>query len=109
KPIPFGAMQKGLHLFSSPNLFRPSGPRRLRRPLGRLWCKVLERQEGSRLERLNSNVAADLAHDGHIQEFVDQKTLIVTEIGYDDLEEVIRLAGNEVARDNLRHRDNGLL
>ena len=82
---------------------------RLRRGLGLFRFEVFERQRRPGLERLNCNVAANLTHDRQIEEFADQKALIVTEIGYDDLEEVIRLTGNQVARNNLGHRNDGLL
>ena len=83
--------------------------RRLRGGLGLLHSEVFERQRRPGLERLNGNVAAYLTHDWQVEEFADQKALIVSEIGYHDLEEVIRLTGNEVARNDLGHRNDGLL
>jgi len=58
---------------------------------------------------LDRNVAAYLAHDWKIEKFADQEALVVTKIGYDDLKEVIGLAGDEMAGNNLRHRNHGLL
>ena len=81
----------------------------VREGLGLLHFEVFERQRRPGLERLNRNVAAYLTHDRQIEEFADQKALIVTEIGYDDLEEVIRLTGNEMACNNLGHRNDGFL
>jgi len=95
---------------SSPSaLFRPSRPGHLRTLLSPLSFKVFERQRRPRLECLNCDVAAYLAHDWHIEEFVDQKALIVGKIRYDDFKEIICLTGDEVACNNLGHRDNGLL
>ena len=53
--------------------------RRLREGLGLLHFEVFERQRRPGLERLNRNVAAYLTHDRQIEEFADQKALIVTE------------------------------
>jgi len=82
---------------------------RLRRDLGLFHFEVFERQRRPGLERLDCNVAAYLTHDWQIEEFADQKALIVAEIGYDDLEEVIRLTGNEMACNNFGHRNDGSL
>ena len=83
--------------------------RRLRGGSGLLHFEVFERQRRAGLERLNGNVAAYLTHDRQIEEFADQKALIVTEIGYHDLEEIVRFTGNEVARNDLGHRNDGFL
>jgi len=71
--------------------------------------EVTERQWRPCLERLDRNVAAYFAHNWQIEELADQKALVVTQIRYDDFEEVVRLTGDEVACNNLRHRYDGLL
>src|ERR1700737_4601561 len=71
--------------------------------------EVSERQWRPGLERLDGDVAAYFAHDWQIEKFADQKALVVTQIRYDDFEEIVRLAGDEVAGNDLRHLDNGLL
>ena len=73
------------------------------------WFKVLERQWCACLERLDRNVAADLTHNWQIEQFADQEALVIAEIGHDDFEEVIGLTGDEVARNDLRHLDDGFL
>src|SRR6266851_2337653 len=96
---------------------RPRSNRRHRRRHDRceasLFAKakfeVSERQWRPGLERLDRDVAAYFAHDWQIEKFADQKALVVTEIRYDDFEEIVRFAGDEVARDDLRHLDDGLL
>jgi hypothetical protein len=76
---------------------------RMRKVLGSLHLKVHEWQRRSRLERLNRNVASDFADNWQIEEFADQKALVRSEIRHDHFEEVVRLTGDEVARNDLRH------
>jgi hypothetical protein len=73
------------------------------------WFKVLERQWCACLERLDRNVAAHLTHNWQFEEFAYQEALVIAEIRHDDFEEVIRLTGDEVARNDLRHLDDGFL
>jgi len=62
---------------------------------------VIERQWRPCLERLDCNVAAYFAHNWQIEQLADQKALVVTEIGYDDFEEVVRLTGDEITSSRL--------
>ena len=77
--------------------------RRVRKVRGSLRIEVREWQRRSRLERLNCNVASDFANNWQIEEFADQKALVRTEIRHDHFEEIVGLAGDEVARNDLRH------
>ena len=68
-----------------------------------------ERQRCARLQRLDRDVAADLAHDGQSEQLADEEALIVFQLRHDHLKEVIGLAGNKMAGDNFRHCDHGAL
>jgi hypothetical protein len=65
--------------------------------------EVFERQWCSCLERLDCNVAAHFAHNRQIEELTHQKALVVSEVRHNDFEEVVRLAGDEVASNDLKH------
>src|SRR5258708_25376047 len=94
-----GAGERGVSLFL----------RSFRKAFGLRCFKMFERQWRPRLERLDCDVASYFAHNWQIEEFADQKALVAGEIRYDDFQEVIGLAGDEVARNNLWHRHDGFL
>src|SRR5262245_50286918 len=63
--------------------------------------KVSQRQWRAGLQRLDRDIAADLAHHRQVQQLADEKLLVRAEVGDDDFEQIVRLAGNEVAGDDL--------
>src|ERR1700739_445890 len=65
--------------------------------------EMAERQWRAGLQGLDRDVAADLAHDRQIEQLADQEALIILELGHDHFEEIIGVAGDEVAGDNFRH------
>src|SRR5689334_2638252 len=65
-----------------------------------------ERQRRAGLQRLDRDVAADLAHDRHLQELADEEALIILEIGHDDFEKIIGFPRDEMTGHNFRHLDD---
>ena len=62
-------------------------PGRVRRLL-----QMRKRQGPTRLEGLNRDIAAHLAHRRQVQQLADQEALVVLEVRDDHLQEVVRLA-----------------
>src|SRR5262249_9552602 len=67
-----------------------------------------KRQRRSCLERLDGNVASDLADNRQVQEFADEEALIVFQVWHDHLQEIISLTRNQMTADYLRHRTDRL-
>jgi hypothetical protein len=65
------------------------------------WCRGLE--------CLDRDVAADLANGRQIEQLAHQKTLVIGKIGHNDFEKIVRLTGDEVARNHLGHLDDRFL
>ena len=71
--------------------------------------QVRERQWRSCLERLDGNIAADLTDVRKIQQLADEEALVMLQIRYDNLQEVVGLTRNEVTGDHLGHGNYSFL
>jgi hypothetical protein len=105
KPIPFAFGQKGRRF----PVARWLSVFWLRQFFGWLQFEVSERQGCSRLECLDGNVAAHLAHDRQIEQFAHKKALVFPKVSHDNFKEIVRLAGDEMACNNLWHRNDRFL
>lgn len=68
-----------------------------------------ERQRRARLQRLDRDVAANLADDGQVEQLSDKKALVVLKLGYDDLQQIVGLARDQVTGDHFGHLDDSAL
>ncbi|MNO95072.1 hypothetical protein D3C76_867050 [compost metagenome] len=62
-----------------------------------------------RLDRLDGEVAANIAHPRQLEQSVDQKALIAAQVRHHHLQEKIRLAGHQVRSNDFRQRQYRLL
>jgi hypothetical protein len=71
--------------------------------------QVAEWQRCAGLPGLDRNVASDLADDRQVQQLAYEEALIGFEVRHYDLEEIVRLAGDQVTRDHFGHSADRVL
>lgn len=67
---------------------------------------MAERQRRGRLDRLDREVAANVADPGQAQQGLAEQAFVGAQVGDHHLQEEVRLAGDEVHRDHLRQVDH---
>src|SRR3954451_9481582 len=81
---------------------RPSAMRRLR-------LEMMQRQRRPGFQRLDRDIAAHFSDDRQVEQSLDKESLIVLQVRYDHLQQVIGFPGNEMTGNDLRQSHDGFL